>query len=290
MEMAEEMATISVVVPAAGCGARANLNGNKVLAPLCDKPLLWWTLRALIAPDALPQGTALREVVISARPDEFSLVENVITMLSNTASEYSQRPVSSVKMHCVEGGATRQDSVAAAVHAASGDYVLVHDAARPLVSSTVVQRVVTAALQSGAAIAAVPVSDTVKRAASRAGDKDATGKRIVAHTLPRGDIWLAQTPQVFRRDILLQAFEDAQRVGFSGTDCSSLVERLRDHMQNLRYHVTLVMGDERNFKVTVAADLHRAADLLHGDGAAPMPDDFPISDVAFISDDAANKE
>jgi 2-C-methyl-D-erythritol 4-phosphate cytidylyltransferase len=264
--MAEEMATISVIVPAAGCGARASLNGNKVLAPLCDKPLLWWTLRALTLPAALPQGTALHEVVVSARREEFPLIENVTDALSAAAPEHSQREYSQLKTHCVEGGATRQDSVAAAVHIASGDYVLVHDAARPLVPPHVVRRVVEAALRSGAAISAMPVSDTVKRAASRAGERaSAGGFSIIAQTLPRGDIWLAQTPQVFRRDILLQAFEEAQRTGFSGTDCASLVERLRDRSQNILYPVTLVPGDERNFKVTYAADLERAAELLrHG--------------------------
>ncbi|HEX8237377.1 MAG TPA: IspD/TarI family cytidylyltransferase [Abditibacteriaceae bacterium] len=275
------MATISVIVPAAGCGARANLNGNKVLAPLCGKPLLWWTLRALTHPQALPQGVALREVVISARSEEFSLIENVTSALSQAASEYSQRAdshgtrvsgksrmpgkSSPVKMRCVEGGATRQDSVASAVRTASGDYILVHDAARPLVSPQVVQRVVTAALHSGAAIAAMPVSDTVKRAADGASDCRAGGNSVVAQTLPRGEIWLAQTPQVFRRDILLHAFDEAQHTGFSGTDCASLVERLRDHAQNTRHPVTLVAGDERNFKVTYAADLERAANVLRSD-------------------------
>jgi 2-C-methyl-D-erythritol 4-phosphate cytidylyltransferase len=182
----------------------------------------------------------LHEVVISARREEFSLIDDVIGTLSNTPSGYSERAGSRVNTHCVEGGTTRQDSVDAAVRAASGRYVLVHDAARPLLLPTVVQRVVTAALQSGAAIAAMPVSDTVKRAASRVGDRRAGCNPVVAQTLPRGDIWLAQTPQVFRRDILFQGLEEAQRDGFSGTDCASLVERLRDHSQNLRYHVTLV--------------------------------------------------
>lgn len=273
------MATISVVVPAAGCGARANLNGNKVLAPLCGKPLLWWTLRALTESTALPPGTSLQEVIISARPDEFPLIANVTTMLTNAASEYSHsdgssREGSRINIRCVEGGATRQDSVGAAVHAASGDYVLVHDAARPLLSPDVVQRVVAAALQSGAAIAAVPASDTVKRAASRAGERASAGNQpIVAQTLPRGDIWLAQTPQVFRRGILWQALEEAQRDGFSGTDCASLVERLRDRSQNILYPVSLVSGEERNFKVTYAADLERAADLLRCGISAPTSHD-----------------
>jgi 2-C-methyl-D-erythritol 4-phosphate cytidylyltransferase len=280
---AEEMATISVIVPAAGCGARANLNENKVLAPLCGKPLLWWTLHALTRSHSWPQGTTLREVIISARRDEFPLIENVTDMLSNAASEPSQSDGAwgehlHVEMRCVEGGETRQDSVAAAAHKAGGDYVLVHDAARPLLSPQVVQRVVIAAVKYGAAIAAVPVSDTVKRAASRAGERSAAGDNpIIAQTLPRGDIWLAQTPQVFRREILLQALEEAQRTGFSGTDCASLVERLRDRFQNILYPVRLVAGEERNFKVTYAPDLDRAAAVLR-------------DDVGLCADDIASKE
>jgi 2-C-methyl-D-erythritol 4-phosphate cytidylyltransferase len=159
-------------------------------------------------------------------------------------------------LRLIEGGETRQQSVSNAVQVAAGDFVLVHDAARPLLSRELIARVIEAAQRNGAAIAALPVSDTVKRA-TRCGEAN-----HIAETLPREEIWLAQTPQVFRRGVLLQALEAARRDGFTGTDCASLVERLCAESGQALHRVTLVLGEERNFKVTFAADLERAAHLL----------------------------
>lgn len=235
--------TISAVVPAAGCGARAGLNGNKVLAPLAGKPLLWWTLLALADAGDLPPQTQITEIIIAVRPDEFPLIEPIAATLST--------PV-----RLIEGGAVRQDSVHNAVRAATGDFVLVHDAARPLVSSQLIGRVCKAALKNGAALAALPASDTVKAARVQEG-----GNIVVRSTLERSGIWLAQTPQVFRRELLAQALEQAARDGFEGTDCASLVERLSTP-EGEPQPVRLVEGEMRNFKVTYPQDLERAAILL----------------------------
>src|SRR5690606_29224052 len=113
--------TISVIVPAAGCGARAGLNGNKILAPLCGRPLLAWTLEALLRTGHPAAGTpetdlwSITELIIAARPDEWDLVRAAAAGLRLTP-------------RLVNGGATRQDSVFQAVTAAGGEYVLVHDA------------------------------------------------------------------------------------------------------------------------------------------------------------------
>lgn len=237
------MVTISAVVPAAGCGARAGLDGNKVLALLAGRPLLWWTLHALAGAGDLPPQIHITEIIIAARTEEFSLIEPIAHTLST--------PV-----HLVEGGALRQDSVANAVRAATGDFVLVHDAARPLVSSQLIGRVCRAALDDDAAIAALPASDTVK--AARVHDN---GRIVVESTLERRGIWLAQTPQVFRRELLLRALEQAARDRFAGTDCASLVERLSTPAGEPRL-VTLVEGETRNFKVTYPQDMERAALFL----------------------------
>ena len=146
----------------------------------------------------------------------------------------------------VEGGATRQDSVTNAVRAAKSDWVLVHDAARPCVSRALIQSVLQAATATGAAIAALPVSDTVKRAAPDGS---------ISETLNRDEIWLAQTPQVFRREPFLAALENAQRDGWQGTDCASIMERAG-------HKVVLVKGESENLKVTYAPDLERAAAIL----------------------------
>jgi 2-C-methyl-D-erythritol 4-phosphate cytidylyltransferase len=221
--------TISILVPAAGCGARAGLGANKILAPLCGRPLLSHTLESLLT-------CACDELLVAARAEEFERVREAAGELS-------------VRLQLVEGGATRQDSVENMARAAMGDFVLVHDAARPLVSADLITRVCEAAFRTGAAIAALPATDTVKRAILR---EDGA---FIAETLPREAVWLAQTPQVFKRELLLRALHAAARDGFAGTDCASLVERLE-------HPVALVRGETRNLKVTYADDLARAEQIL----------------------------
>jgi 2-C-methyl-D-erythritol 4-phosphate cytidylyltransferase/2-C-methyl-D-erythritol 2,4-cyclodiphosphate synthase len=153
----------------------------------------------------------------------------------------------------VEGGNRRQDSVRHAFErvASAAEIVVIHDAARPLVSHDLIRRTVEAAATTGAAIAALRASDTVKRA-------DAAGR--VVGTLPREEIFLAQTPQAFRVDVLRAALalpDDA-------TDEAALAERAGHHVQ-------IVDGDPRNLKITTAADLETAERLLgSGAGAARM--------------------
>jgi 2-C-methyl-D-erythritol 4-phosphate cytidylyltransferase / 2-C-methyl-D-erythritol 2,4-cyclodiphosphate synthase len=143
----------------------------------------------------------------------------------------------------VAGGARRQDSVANAFAAVAADsaIVLVHDAARPFVSADVISRAIRAAAEHGAAIVAVPVSDTVKRAAA---------DRVIVATLPREEIFLAQTPQAFRRDVLAAAIA-ATGADETATDEAMLAERAG-------HRVHIVEGDPENVKITTAADLDRA--------------------------------
>jgi 2-C-methyl-D-erythritol 4-phosphate cytidylyltransferase len=143
----------------------------------------------------------------------------------------------------VAGGAERQDSVAAGLAALppETEWVAVHDAARPLIDAAAVTRVVEAARLSGAAILAVPVRDTIKRA---------RGGRILETPL-RSECFAAQTPQVFRVHLLREALEKAAADGFRGTDDSELVERIG-------VPVELVSGEASNFKVTDRADLTAA--------------------------------
>lgn len=229
--------TISILVPAAGCGSRAATSGNKILASLHEKPLLWHTLRALTRIEAFPENTRPLELLIAARRDEFALIEPIINQLKAQNIK--------LKTALVEGGATRQDSVFNATRAARGDMVMVHDAARPLVSAPLIKRVIEAALQRGAALAALPCPDTVKQ-----GENG-----LVRATLDRSVLWLAQTPQIFRRELFLEALKNAAATDFSGTDCASLVE-------HLGHPVQLVPGEAGNFKVTYPDDLERAAALL----------------------------
>lgn len=152
-------------------------------------------------------------------------------------------------LQVVAGGARRQDSVANAFRAvnAGADVVVVHDAARPFVSGDLIARTIAAAAESGAALAALPSRDTVKR-----GElvlRQAQDNRwVVASTLPRETIFLAQTPQAFRREVLAAALALAAREGTEATDEAALAERAG-------HAVRIVEGEASNIKITTADDL-----------------------------------
>lgn len=150
------------------------------------------------------------------------------------------------KLRVVIGGARRQDSVANAFDAVSteAEIVLVHDAARPFVSADVISRSIDAAAEYGAAIAALPVTDTVKQVTMEAG------QRVIAGTIPRESIYLAQTPQAFRREVLARAVA-LGRSGADATDEAALAE-----LAGCPVHI--VEGDADNVKITTPSDLARA--------------------------------
>jgi 2-C-methyl-D-erythritol 4-phosphate cytidylyltransferase len=153
----------------------------------------------------------------------------------------------------VPGGAIRQDSVRAGLAAADpSDLVVIHDAARPFVDLAIVVQAIDLAAQHGAAVVATPATDTVKQV-------DAEGR--IESTPDRQRLWLAQTPQVFRLDVIRQAHEQAAADGFVGTDDSVLVERMG-------VAVRVVRGNAENRKITTADDL-RWAEWLLSSGRAP---------------------
>jgi len=143
----------------------------------------------------------------------------------------------------VDGGAERSDSVAAGLDALPADcsIVLVHDAARPFVESGVIDAVIREARSGAAAVAAVPVTDTIKEVSLE-------GDRRVLRTVPRERLWRAQTPQGFPRVLLVEAHERARRAGLTATDDAALVERLGAV-------VVVVPDSPRNVKITTPEDL-----------------------------------
>ncbi len=157
----------------------------------------------------------------------------------------------------VAGGSERQYSVVNGLSALPPEveWVIVHDGARPLLPPGLVEACLAGALETGAAIAALPVSDTVKRAGM--GD-------FIEATVPRGDLWLAQTPQVSRRDLLERSFALAAADGFEGTDEAALLEAMG-------IRVRLIPGSKFNIKITTPEDLEMAeAYLTHPEAAAPL--------------------
>jgi 2-C-methyl-D-erythritol 4-phosphate cytidylyltransferase len=151
-------------------------------------------------------------------------------------------------VRAVEGGNSRQQSVDNALNslAPDTDLVAVHDAVRPFIDMETIDKVLDEATETGAAIVGLPAVDTVKQVSR------GTGRVLIRATLPREKLVMAQTPQVFRYDLLRRAFEMAREDGFIGTDEASLVERLD-------VEVTVVMGSDRNIKITKPGDM----DLAH---------------------------
>ena len=143
----------------------------------------------------------------------------------------------------VQGGGMRQDSVWLALQAVPrhADIIIVHDAVRPLITRGLIDAVVTAVAESGAAICALPITETIKR----------VRHDVVEATLDRSELWAAQTPQAFRAALLREAHEKARRDGVVGTDDAMLVERLG-------HPVRVVRGLAENVKITTPEDLRRA--------------------------------
>jgi len=227
---------VVVIIPAAGLGSRmaGAATGKapaKQFTELNGIPVLVHTLRKFAA------APGVSEIVIALRKSE---AENFAPRLDQ---EKFAKPV-----RIVEGGEHRQESVCNALNAISAegnDLVLVHDAVRPFVDREIIANVMDAASKHGAAIAAVPAVDTIKQV-----DRTAEGA-VVSATIPREHVVLVQTPQGFRFSVLKQAFDEATRDGFVGTDEASLVERMG-------HEVAVVMGSSRNMKITTPADLELA--------------------------------
>jgi 2-C-methyl-D-erythritol 4-phosphate cytidylyltransferase len=228
--------SVAALVLAAGRGERLGGGTPKAFVPLAGRPLLWHALAAMAAAPAIE-----RVVPVIARAD-LPRWERLAPELAGLAKLAAP----------VFGGAERQDSVREGLAALPPEiqWVAVHDAARPFVRAAAVARVVEAARASGAAILAVPATDTIKRV--RAGR--------VLETPPRSELWAAQTPQVFRTQLLREALAKATAEGRLATDDAQLVEWLG-------VAVTVVEGDPDNWKLTLPQDLAAAEERLRASAA-----------------------
>jgi 2-C-methyl-D-erythritol 4-phosphate cytidylyltransferase len=228
---------IAVILPAAGLGTRMGKGSaekagtsRKQFMLLEGAPILIHTVRKFAASDRVS------EIVVAVRPEDRDWVSEIL------AQEFPGE-----RVRVVEGGDSRQQSVenALATLRPDTDLVAVHDAVRPFIELETIHRVFDEAAEFGAAIVGVPAVDTVKQV-TRGTDH----VRIRA-TLPREKLVMAQTPQVFRYDLIVRAFQSARADGFIGTDESSLVERLD-------VEVSVVAGSDRNIKITKPTDMELA--------------------------------
>lgn len=217
------------VIVAAGRGERFG-HRAKVLIPVAGKPILRWSLDAGMA------ASTVRELVVVAGPHTIDDIRTLVNAVGYP------KPVA-----VVLGGETRTDSVAAGLAAVGPkcEVVLVHDAARPLVAPDMIDRCAAAARDHGAAIAAMPVTDTLKHVTGRSID----------HTVSRQHLWAAQTPQAFRMQVLVDAFAWAAAHPAAFTDEASMLEAMG-------LEVAIVEGATTNIKVTHREDIALADALL----------------------------
>jgi len=214
---------VAAIIPAAGAGTRMKSSSPKQFIPLGDSSVLIHTLGKFAACTRVPSAC------VSLREADMPVFRQ----------ELEQRGLSDFA-HLVAGGAHRQESVYNAFNTLDSgtDIVVVHDGVRPFVEPAMIESVIDAAAERGSAIVALPCIDTVKQ----------VERQQVVATLPREKIVMVQTPQAFRYDILKEAFERARADHFYASDESCLVERLG-------YPVTVLLGSERNIKITKPADL-----------------------------------
>lgn len=225
--------SVGAVLCAAGQGKRMKLGKNKQFLELMGKPLFIHTV------DVFANCTAIDSLVLVVGKQELDQVRQLLHRFQ----------LADKVARVVPGGKERQDSVFHGLQA-FGDtpptYILIHDAARPFVTSGEIERLVSQVKLNKAAVLAVPVTDTIKRG---------TDQGLVLETLKREELWAVQTPQAFLYSLILQAHEQARHDGYLGTDDASLVERLGVPVQ-------LVLGGYHNIKLTTPDDIHLAEYLF----------------------------
>ncbi|WP_417913845.1 2-C-methyl-D-erythritol 4-phosphate cytidylyltransferase [Candidatus Electronema sp. JM] len=231
--MMNTSASVGVIIPAAGFGSRMGAAVPKQFLELAGEPILARTLRVFLQHPAVA-------VVVAVLPPEHlhSGQAQLLPLFSPSERE---------KLFFTAGGATRQESVRNGLAALPVEIgrILVHDGARPLVTAEIIDRCLAGVAQHGAALAAVPVKDTLKEVAGE----------MVCRTVDREQLWQAQTPQGMERHLIEQAYRHAEASGFLGTDEASLLE-------HAGIPVAVVMGSEQNIKITRPDDLRIAARLL----------------------------
>jgi 2-C-methyl-D-erythritol 4-phosphate cytidylyltransferase len=228
---------VAVILPAAGLGTRMGKGtaekagtSRKQFMLLDGSPILMHTVRKFAASERVAV------IVVAVRAEDTQWVRDLL------AAEFP-----GPRVCVVEGGNSRQESVENALRSLGPEFplVAVHDAVRPFIDLATIHQVFDEAAQTGAAIVAVPAVDTIKQVT-----RGTTHVKVRA-TLPREKLVMAQTPQVFRYDVLVRAFEAARLDGFIGTDESSMVERLD-------VEVSVVPGSDRNIKITKPSDMELA--------------------------------
>jgi 2-C-methyl-D-erythritol 4-phosphate cytidylyltransferase len=227
------MSRIAAILPAAGLGTRMGAETPKQFLELDGTPIIVHSVRR-IASCAL-----VTDIIVATRADVVASLEERLR-----AEKFSQT------VRVVRGGDSRQDSVAMALKEVldQTEIVLVHDGVRPFVTTEQIARVIEEARRCKAAILGIPAMDTVKEVKRASLPEDVA---LIIGTIPRERVVLAQTPQAFATKLLKDAFASAQADGVNASDEAGLVERFG-------HDVHVVLGSERNMKITKPADMELA--------------------------------
>lgn len=231
------MSRFAVILPAAGRSSRFGGKEKKPFALLEGRAVWLRTVELFITRNDVCQ------CLLVIAPEDRELFK----------TRYAAN-IAFLDVQVIDGGAERFESVANALAKLKdeAEYVAIHDAVRPCLESVHIDAVFKKATETGAAILATPVRDTLKKSAD---------KKTIEKTVPRQDLWLAQTPQVFRKELLLEAYARRGKVGKDITDDAQLVEAAG-------HAVHLVEGSPNNLKITAQSDLLLAKAILH---ARPAP-------------------
>jgi 2-C-methyl-D-erythritol 4-phosphate cytidylyltransferase len=234
------MSQITAILPAAGLGTRMGHETPKQFLELDGVPIVILSLRRIAA------CPLITNIIVATRAEEVERLD------ARIRQEKIKQPVRVVK-----GGDSRQGSVAQALHQVPADteLVAVHDAVRPFVTVEQISRVIEEARRRKAAILGVPAMDTVKEVKRASLPEDVA---LITATVPRERVVLAQTPQVFETKLLKEAFAAAEEDGVNASDEAGLVERIG-------HEVYVVLGSERNIKITKPADMELARFYLHAE-------------------------
>jgi len=235
MRWSQMNSKISVLIPAAGQGKRMESSVKKPYLMLDDKPILSHTI------DHFEQNSVIDEIFVIVDQSDFMVCRE------KALSPFRYRKVGEL----VAGGETRQASVFNGLRSLSDDvdFVVVHDGVRPFINDKIIFECLEAAAECGAAVSAVPVKETIKVA---------NKELFVDHTPQRDRLWQVQTPQVFRKSLIVEAHKKAIQDRINAPDDAALVE-------NLGSPIKLVMGSYKNVKLTTPEDL-RIAETLLNDG------------------------
>ena len=215
------------IIPAAGKGVRFDPAQKKLFIKIKGKSVLWHTLQKFNSADSIDM------ILLPLDPANFNEQQKIIHKWSFSKPLYT-----------IKGGKERQDSIYNALKflkekKIEPDIVVVHDGARPYVTPDLINSCIEEAKVSKAVITAIPVTDTVKLSDER---------NNVIQTIPRDNLWLVQTPQAYEYELLMNAYGQAYKDGFYGTDDAMLVERL-----NINVHI--LKGERNNIKITTKEDL-----------------------------------